>query len=97
MLRCGKAFWPHQGPCKLPASLRIDTRKLGRADSGGASDSGGGLENRMQGYAMAFAGCAVCSLIFVYDTTPSVLKVGKIAVAVFTLLFVVTEILALVN
>jgi hypothetical protein len=51
----------------------------------------------MQGYAMAFAGCAVCSLIFVYDTTPSVLKVGQIAVAVFTLLFIVTEILALVS
>ena len=51
----------------------------------------------MQGYAMAFAGCAVCSLIFVYDTTPSVLKIGKFAVAVFTLLFIGVEILALVS
>ena len=46
---------------------------------------------------MTFAGCAICSLIFVYDTTPNVLKVGKIAVGVFTLLFIVTEFLALVT
>jgi hypothetical protein len=51
----------------------------------------------MQSYAMAFAGCAVCSLIFVYDTTPSVLKVGKAAVAVFTVLFIGAEILALIG
>jgi len=51
----------------------------------------------MQSYAMTFAGCAVCSLIFVYDTTPGVLKVGKIAFAVFTVLFIATEILALMN
>ena len=49
----------------------------------------------MQSYALTFAGCAICSLIFVYDTTPAVLKAGKIAVAVFTVLFVVTEALAL--
>jgi hypothetical protein len=55
------------------------------------------MENRMQAYAITFAGCAICSLIFVYDTTPSVLKVGKIAVAGFTVLFIVTEILALFN
>jgi hypothetical protein len=97
MLRCGKAFWRLPGSCKLPASLWIDTRKLGGPDFEGASVPGGDLENRMQGYAMAFAGCAVCSLIFVYDTTPSVLKVGKIAVAVFTLLFIVTEMLALAS
>ena len=46
---------------------------------------------------MTFAGCAICSLIFVYDTTPNVLKVGKIAVGVFTLLFIVTEFLVLVT
>ena len=51
----------------------------------------------MQTYALTFAGCAICSLIFVYDTTPNVLRVGKIAVAVFTLLFIGTEILALVS
>lgn len=51
----------------------------------------------MQAYAMTFAGCAICSLIFVYDTTPSVLKVGKIAVAGFTALFIATEILALLS
>ncbi len=51
----------------------------------------------MQGYAITFAGCAICSLIFVYDTTPNVLKVGKIAVAVFTALFLVTEALALLG
>ncbi len=50
----------------------------------------------MQAYAMTFAGCAICSLIFVYDTTPNVLKVGKVAVAIFTLLFIGSEILALV-
>ena len=49
----------------------------------------------MQAYAMTFAGCAICSLIFVYDTTPNVLKVGKVAVAIFTALFIGTEILAL--
>ena len=51
----------------------------------------------MQGYAMTFAGCAICSLIFVYDTTPNVLRVGKFACAAFTLLFIGTEILALVT
>jgi hypothetical protein len=54
-------------------------------------------ENRMQTYALTFAGCAICSLIFVYDTTPNVLKVGKIAVAVFTALFIGAEILALMG
>jgi hypothetical protein len=49
----------------------------------------------MQAYAMTFAGCAICSLIFVYDTTPNVLKVGKVAVAVFVALFIGSEILAL--
>lgn len=53
-------------------------------------------ENRMQTYALTFAGCAICSLIFVYDTTPNVLRVGKFAVAAFTALFVGAEILALV-
>jgi len=51
----------------------------------------------MQSYAITFAGCAVCSLIFVYDTTPNVLKVGKVAFAVFTALFIGTEFLALVG
>jgi hypothetical protein len=51
----------------------------------------------MQAYAMTFAGCAICSLIFVYDTTPNVLRVGKYAVVVFTALFIGTEILALFN
>jgi hypothetical protein len=51
----------------------------------------------MQTYALTFAGCAICSLIFVYDTTPSVLKVGKVAVAVFTALFIGAEILALMG
>jgi hypothetical protein len=54
-------------------------------------------EKTMQAYAMTFAGCAICSLIFVYDTTPNVLKVGKAAVAIFTLLFIGSEILALVT
>ena len=54
-------------------------------------------ECQVQAYAMTFAGCAICSLIFVYDTTPNVLKVGKIAVGVFTLLFIVTEFLVLVT
>jgi len=50
----------------------------------------------MQTYAMAFAGCAVCSFVlFVYDVTPNVLKVGKVAVAVFVALFIGSEILAL--
>ena len=50
----------------------------------------------MQAYAITFAGCAICSLVlFVYDVTPNVLKVGKIAVAGFTLLFIGAEILAL--
>ena len=50
----------------------------------------------MQNYALTFAACAVCSLIFVYDTTPNVLRVGKFAVAAFTVLFLGAEILALV-
>jgi len=50
----------------------------------------------MQTYAMTFAGCAICSLIFVYDTTPNVFRVGKSAVAAFTLLFIGSEMLALV-
>jgi hypothetical protein len=49
----------------------------------------------MQGYAMTFAACAICSLIFVYDTTPTVILEAKIAVAAFTLLFLATEIVAL--
>jgi hypothetical protein len=60
-------------------------------------DFGRATENRMQNYALTFAGCAICSLIFVYDTTPNVLRVGKIAVAVFTALFIGAEILALVR
>ncbi len=51
----------------------------------------------MQAYAAMFAGCAICSLMFVYDVKPSVLQVGKIAVGVFTALFIGTEILALVT
>ena len=51
----------------------------------------------MQTYALTFAGCAICSLIFVYDTTPNVLRVGKVAVAIFTALFIGAEILALVR
>ena len=54
-------------------------------------------EQQREAYAITFAGCAICSLIFVYDTTPNVLKVGKIAVAGFTLLFIGAEILALVT
>jgi hypothetical protein len=51
----------------------------------------------MQAYAMTFAGCAICSLVlFVYDVTPNVLKVGKLAVGAFTLLFIGAEIMALV-
>ena len=49
----------------------------------------------MQNYAMTFAACAICSLIFMYDTTPSVLRVGKFAVAAFTMLFLATEAIAL--
>jgi len=49
----------------------------------------------MQAYAITFAGCAIFSLLFVYDVVSSVLKFGKIAVTVFTVLFVVTEMLAL--
>lgn len=55
------------------------------------------MENRMQGYAVTFAGCAICSLMFVYDVKPSVYHVGRIAVAAFTALFIGTEILALVT
>jgi hypothetical protein len=52
----------------------------------------------MHGYALAFAGCAMCSFVlFVYDVTPSVLKVGKVATAAFTALFIGAEILALVR
>jgi hypothetical protein len=58
---------------------------------------GRATENQMQGYAATFAGCAICSLIFVYDTTPTVLRVGKIACAAFTALFIGAEILALVR
>jgi len=58
----------------------------------------GAKEYRMQGYAMTFLGCAICSLIlFVYDVTPNVLKVGKVAVAVFTALFIGAELLALIR
>jgi hypothetical protein len=55
------------------------------------------MEERMQAYAITFAGCAICSLILVYDVTPSVLKVGQVAVAVFTVLFIGAEILALIG
>ena len=49
----------------------------------------------MQGYAVAFAVCGLCSLMFVGGSVqPSVDKVGKIAVAVFTALFVATEVMA---
>ena len=49
----------------------------------------------MQGYAIAFAVCGLCSLMFVGNSVqPSVDKVGKIALAVFTALFIGTEILA---
>ena len=52
----------------------------------------------MQTYAMAFLGCAVCSFVlFAYDVTPNVLKVGKVAVAVFAALLIGTEILALLR
>jgi hypothetical protein len=49
----------------------------------------------MQTYAITFAGCAICSLIFIYDVTPSVFQVGRIAVIAFTVLFIVAEALAL--
>ena len=50
----------------------------------------------MQGYAATFAIAAVCSLMFVgEDVQRSVNRVGKIAVVVFTVLFLGTEILAL--
>jgi hypothetical protein len=49
----------------------------------------------MQTYATTFAACAICSLIFIYDTTPNVLRVGKYAVAAFTVLFLATEAMAL--
>ena len=52
----------------------------------------------MQSYAMTFLGCAVCSFVlFAYDVTPNVLKLGKIAVAVFGALFIGAEILALLG
>jgi hypothetical protein len=52
----------------------------------------------MQAYALTFAGCAVCTVIlFVYDVTPNVLKVGKVAAAIFTALFIGAEILALLR
>jgi len=57
----------------------------------------GALEKHMQAYAITFAGCALCSLIFVYDVTPSGLEGRKVAVAVFTALFIGAEILALLN
>jgi hypothetical protein len=50
----------------------------------------------MQGYAAAFAVAAICSLMFIGDSVEaSVNKIGKIAVAVFAVLFIGTEILAL--
>jgi len=53
-------------------------------------------EKRMQGYAITFAVGALCSLMFVgSDVQRSVDRVGKIATAVFTLLFVAAEALAL--
>ena len=49
----------------------------------------------MQGYAITFAFGALCSLMFVgSDVKRSVDRVGKIATAVFTLLFVVAEVMA---
>jgi hypothetical protein len=50
----------------------------------------------MQGYAAAFAVAAVCSLMFIGESVEAnVGKIGKIAVAVFTVLFIGTEIMAL--
>ncbi|MEO8142930.1 MAG: hypothetical protein ABI654_01835 [Betaproteobacteria bacterium] len=50
----------------------------------------------MQGYAAAFAIAAACSLMFVGEGVQrSVHHVGKVAVIVFTALFLGTEILAL--
>ena len=84
--------------CKPTASLRQALRKLGGTSSAVAYAVTGAKENRMQGYALTFLGCAVCSLIlFVYDVTPNVLKLGKIAVAVFGALFIGAEILALIG
>lgn len=52
----------------------------------------------MQGYAVTFAIAAMCSLMFVGDDVKrSVHRTGKIAVAVFTALFIGTEILALLG
>ena len=49
----------------------------------------------MQGYAIAFAVCGLCSLMFVGKSVqPNVDRVGKIAVAVFTVLFIGAEIMA---
>ena len=50
----------------------------------------------MQGYAVTFAACAICSLMFVgKDVKRSVHHVGKIATVIFTLLFIGTEVMAL--
>lgn len=50
----------------------------------------------MQGYAAAFAVAAICSLMFVGESVEaSVNKIGKVAVGVFVVLFIETEIAAL--
>ena len=60
--------------------------------------SRGAMEIRMQAYAVAFAAGAICSLMFVgSDVKRSVHHIGIIATVVFTLLFIGTEILALVT
>ena len=60
--------------------------------------SRGEMEIRMQGYAVAFAAGAICSLMFVgKDVKRSVHHIGVIATVVFTLLFIGTEFLALVT
>jgi hypothetical protein len=76
----------------------MGARKLGQASWGRRSGFRSATENRMQAYALTFAGCAVCTVIlFVYDVTPNVLKVGKVAAAIFTALFIGAEILALLR
>jgi len=56
------------------------------------------MEIHMQGYAATFAVGAICSLMFVgSDVKRSVHHIGIIATVVFTLLFIGTEILALVT
>jgi hypothetical protein len=95
MLRCGNEFVRPVVQARRKAVER--QAQACRHKLGESAGFGRATEDWMQSYALTFAGCAICSLIFVYDTTPSVLKVGKIAVAVFTALFIGTEILALMS